>query len=323
MKGAGSPFFEAAPPPPALPAPPPAPSMPEDPTGFLPSFWQGLGLVALYVALGFAFIILAEILPALGVAVPALLSPLPKALSYLFALRIGRRWTRLTWREAFPFPLPSLAQVGAFLVLFAGLELASKGLATIVVGLLPPVPSFLQRVVASLSWVDIVLVAPLFEELFFRGLILNGMRRRYPAWKAIGLSTLLFALIHANPWQLLGPLLVGVVFGWVVVRTGTLWLPVVGHAMHNGRVVLEESGTLPPYLDHLHIAGPSGWLAALLLTCAGAFLLARATKETRPSLAATALSDPTLAEPVFAAPTLSDPDPALGRPPASGYPPPA
>lgn len=249
-------------------------STPEDPTRFLPSFWQGLGLLALYVALGIAFRTLAAVLPTLGVAVPVLLSPLPAALSYLFALRIGRRWTRLTWREALPFPLPSLAQVGAFLVLFAGLELASNGLATIVEGWLPPAPG----------------------------------------WKAIGLSTLLFALVHAIPWQLASPLLAGLVLGWVAVRTGSLWLPVIGHAMHNGRVVLAENGMLPAYLGSRPGLDTSGWLTALLLTFAGALLLARATKRDRP----------TLADVTPAAPTQQDPTlPTLGRPPSSRYPPPA
>jgi membrane protease YdiL (CAAX protease family) len=322
MDGAGNPFLEAAVPPPALPAPPPAPSMPENPTGFLPSFWQGFGLVALQLALVVLFMFLFRFLAMVtlgsgpGVAMPMLLSLLPTALSYLVVLWLGRRWTRLGWRAAFPFQLPSLAQLAAFLVLFAGLELASNGLATFVDGWLPPMPSVLERAYASVSWVGVVLVGPLFEELFFRGLILNGMRRRYSAWKAIGLSTLLFALSHANPWQLAIPLLIGAVFGWVVVRTGTLWLPVIGHAMHNGRVVLEESGTISRFLDPLHVADPSGWLAALLLTCAGAFLLARTTKEPRPAHA-----DPTLADQALPVPAPSDP--ALGRPPPPRYPPPA
>jgi membrane protease YdiL (CAAX protease family) len=277
MDGAGNPFLEAAVPPPALPAPPPAPSMAEDPTGFLPSFWQGFGLVALQLALVVLFMFLFRFLAMVtlgsdpGVAMPMLLSLLPTALSYLVVLWLGRRWARLGWSEAFPFTLPVLPQVAAFLVL----------------------------------------VGPLFEELFNRGLVLNGMRRRYSAWKAIGLSTLLFALSHANPWQLATPLAAGAVFGWVVVRTGTLWLPVIGHAVHNGREVFAKGGTLPVYLDPRHPLDTSGWLAALLLTCAGALLLARTTKGARLALAGQALPVP--------APSAL----ALGRSSPPRYPPPA
>jgi membrane protease YdiL (CAAX protease family) len=274
MDGAANPFLEAAVPPPALPAPP-AGSTPEDPTGFLPSFWQGFGLLALYGALLIPFQLLARFLSmvTLGsgpdVAMPMLLSLLPTVLSFLVVLWLGRRWARLGWSEAFPFTLPVLPQVAAFLVL----------------------------------------VGPLFEELFNRGLVLNGMRRRYSAWKAIGLSTLLFALSHANPWQLATPLAAGAVFGWVVVRTGTLWLPVIGHAVHNGREVFAKGGTLPVYLDPRHPLDTSGWLAALLLTCAGALLLARTTKGARLALAGQALPVP--------APSA----PALGRSPPPRYPP--
>jgi membrane protease YdiL (CAAX protease family) len=269
---------------------PAAPSIPEDPTGFLPSFWQGFGLLALYGVLLIPFHLLARFLSMVtlgsgpGVAMPMLLSLLPAALSYLVVFWLGRRWTRLGWGAAFPFTLPGLPQIGAFLVLFVGHELACQGIDPVVDGLLPPMPSFLERAFASLPWVYIVLVGPLFEELLFRGLILNGMRRRYAAWKAIGLSTLLFALCHANPWQLALPLLTGVVFGWVVVRTGTLWLPVIGHAVHNGRAILVEGGTLSLYLDPRRDLGSAGWLAALVLTCLGAFLLARATGKARPTL---------------------------------------
>jgi membrane protease YdiL (CAAX protease family) len=273
-----------------VPAAPPATSVPKDLTGFLPTFWQGLGLVAPLLALTVLFWglgrLLAMLIPANvpGAPMPVLLSLLPTAAPVLVMLILGRRWARLGWREAFPFPLPRPGQVGAFLVLFAGLELACQGLDPIVDGWLPPMPSFVERAFASLPWVEVVVIAPLFEELFFRGLVLNGMRRRYPAWKAIGLSTLLFALSHANPWQLAIPLLTGVVFGWVVVRTGTLWLPLIGHAVHNGRAMLEGGGTLSNYFDPRRDLGSAGGLAALLLSCAGAFLLAGTTIATRPSL---------------------------------------
>ncbi|HEX8349356.1 MAG TPA: CPBP family intramembrane glutamic endopeptidase, partial [Hymenobacter sp.] len=47
-------------------------------------------------------------------------------------------------------------------------------------------------------------VAPVLEELIFRGLILNGLLRNYTPWVAIGQSALLFGLFHMSPAQTVG-----------------------------------------------------------------------------------------------------------------------
>ncbi len=79
-----------------------------------------------------------------------------------------------------------------------------------------------------------MLVAPVTEEFLFRGLILQGFLARYSATKAVFWSALLFALFHLNPWQFAGALVLGLLFGWVVVQTGTLVPGVIGHAVANG-----------------------------------------------------------------------------------------
>lgn len=90
--------------------------------------------------------------------------------------------------------------------------------------------------VVGLSWtgpVLVVLVAPLTEEIIFRGLILRGLLARWPAWVAIVVSAALFTVMHFNPAQAPIAFALGLVLGWTYARTRSLGLCVLGHALNN------------------------------------------------------------------------------------------
>lgn len=75
------------------------------------------------------------------------------------------------------------------------------------------------------------------EELIFRGIIFNGLRRNMKDGYAILLSAGLFALMHASLQQLLYPFLLGLVFSWLVLRTKTIISSMIVHFMNNAIVV--------------------------------------------------------------------------------------
>jgi membrane protease YdiL (CAAX protease family) len=77
-------------------------------------------------------------------------------------------------------------------------------------------------------------VAAITEEAVFRGVILRGLLGHTRPAVAIGISALLFAFIHVNPWQFFGSLALGVLFRWWYVRTGSLVPGLIGHALFNG-----------------------------------------------------------------------------------------
>jgi membrane protease YdiL (CAAX protease family) len=79
-----------------------------------------------------------------------------------------------------------------------------------------------------------VVVAPVTEELIFRGLILKGFLQRFSVLKAAILSSILFGLVHLNPWQFVSGSLLGLLFAWWYARTGSLWPSLLGHAFVNG-----------------------------------------------------------------------------------------
>lgn len=87
--------------------------------------------------------------------------------------------------------------------------------------------------------VSIVLLAPVAEELLFRGAVQRHLAAvwHHPAG-AVCASALIFGLVHANPAQMPFAALMGLVLGWVYHRTGSLLLCIVMHMVNNGSSVL-------------------------------------------------------------------------------------
>lgn len=78
--------------------------------------------------------------------------------------------------------------------------------------------------------VAVVVMAPLNEELFFRGLLFTGLRERWPLLPAIALSGLLFGAFHFNLSVLLPFALIGALFAWAKAESGSIWISIGAHA---------------------------------------------------------------------------------------------
>lgn len=99
----------------------------------------------------------------------------------------------------------------------------------------------------------ICLLAPLTEEVVFRGAIIRALLewgRRFGAnaeWIAIILSAVFFAAIHFNPSQIPYAMLVGILLGWLFVRTGSIVPGVILHWINNSAayVLLNMFPTMP------------------------------------------------------------------------------
>lgn len=79
--------------------------------------------------------------------------------------------------------------------------------------------------------------AGLCEEIFFRGAILNGFESEVgKKWGAV-FSGLLFGIFHFNPQNLLGPILLGIFFSYLVQLTGSLFAAIIAHVTNNGIAV--------------------------------------------------------------------------------------
>ena len=82
--------------------------------------------------------------------------------------------------------------------------------------------------------VTAVIMAPIFEEIIFRGIIQKGLiNNGVKPWKAIVFASVVFGLVHGNPWQFVGAVLLGYVLGIVYEKTKSLLLPILLHAFNN------------------------------------------------------------------------------------------
>lgn len=88
------------------------------------------------------------------------------------------------------------------------------------------------------AFIKVAVIAPIVEELIFRGLILNGFRKNYNGFVAVFMSALLFSLFHLNPWQMPATFVLGLLLGWLMLRTNNIFVAIIGHSINNSLVLL-------------------------------------------------------------------------------------
>ncbi len=82
-------------------------------------------------------------------------------------------------------------------------------------------------------------VAPVCEEILFRGFLFNGLRARMGVWGAAIVSSLIFGGLHYYSWFGMATIaLFGMLACWVFVRTGSLWPGILLHALSNFVITL-------------------------------------------------------------------------------------
>ena len=80
----------------------------------------------------------------------------------------------------------------------------------------------------------IVILAPLGEELLFRGFLQQFLEEHWQdITRAVLVTSLFFAVIHLNPFWLIQIYLLGVLLGYLAWRTGSIWASFILHAANN------------------------------------------------------------------------------------------
>jgi hypothetical protein len=97
----------------------------------------------------------------------------------------------------------------------------------------PSVDSGSGFISGLLTFLTLVVAAPLFEETFFRGCILNTLRR-YGDWFALAVSSIIFGMMHMNLSQSIITGFMGLAFGYCYIKTGKLSTSIALHALNNG-----------------------------------------------------------------------------------------
>ena len=211
-------------------APPPRPHPPDVPWSVW-EVWFGLGLAGLAVAGLIVYVILHRDFDlGLLVSLGELTMLLPIVVIVFLRHRLG--WGALGLRR-FPY-WALLAGVG--LMFLVGLVNIVYGLVLTLFGL--QVQASLQELIDQLKspWWFLVggaLVAPIVEEIFFRGFVFAGFRRRYGWVRAAVFSSILFALVHGELTALPPIFLLGLLFAVLYEYSGAIWTGMILHVANN------------------------------------------------------------------------------------------
>jgi membrane protease YdiL (CAAX protease family) len=110
-----------------------------------------------------------------------------------------------------------------------------------------PMSEFMIKVYASIGapwilWLAVIVAAPLFEELFFRGFIIKGLAESRVHWQgAVLISSGLWCLIHLqyNSYELIFVFILGLILGVARVKTGSTLLTFLLHSLVNLAAMIE------------------------------------------------------------------------------------
>lgn len=162
----------------------------------------------------------------------------------------------------------AVVMIASVLLLFA--------VASPVAGLIP-IPEFIKKALMDIvgqtsiySFVVMVVLAPVFEEIIFRGIMLDGLLERYSPTKSILLSSMLFGLVHLNPWQLVTGLVIGIFAGWIFYRTRSLAMCIIIHATANlsGFIIrlFSDASSMGVEPNYDMFGGMPGYIVCILLS---------------------------------------------------------
>ncbi len=104
--------------------------------------------------------------------------------------------------------------------------------------IVPPIPTASTASELGLYFFLIAVSAGICEEFFFRGMMLNAFEKGVNPKMGVVISAVLFGVFHFNMQNLLGPIVLGLVFGYLVQLTNSIWAGVLAHMANNGIAVI-------------------------------------------------------------------------------------
>lgn len=168
-----------------------------------------------------------------------------RALALGFALAIvvflGKRYVRISTGR---IERSTLGMV-AFMAVLISLGWLFTELASIIL-LLPSEIEGTEEQMSNLTGeilgaISISILAPIAEEIGYRGVLLGGLlRMRCKPWVAIVLSAIVFALVHGFSVKLFGTMVFGIITGWLFWRTRSLIPGMIIHIVNNSTAVILE-----------------------------------------------------------------------------------
>lgn len=183
-----------------------------------------------------------------------------------FVLYYGIEKSKTEFKQLFSFKAIRGSLLVPLVMTLIGLGIVTSIVNSFVVAIIPGGEEAAQKFVNFIQKdtyaviVFTVMIAPIVEELMFRGLMLRGFLQRYKVKKAIMFSALFFAIGHGNAFQFIPALFAGILLAWWFVKTRSLVPCIFGHVFNNALIVFAVPlvGAYIPHYEESQF-GPS-WL---------------------------------------------------------------
>ena len=203
--------------------------------------WLVLGWLAIFTT-SILLLAILRVLPD-SRSLESYLSFVPNLLGISLVLAVGLRGSTSPGVQVLSVRRPPWKVFPAVALSTLGLTLLGAELDTYLEELLPPPAWVLEIFRRALEYHTalellgvisfLVVIAPITEELLFRGLFLHRLTEGYGPRVGVIASALCFGIFHLLPWQVVGAGLVGIYLGWLVVRTRSIFVPMFSHAVFN------------------------------------------------------------------------------------------
>lgn len=167
---------------------------------------------------------------------------IPCILADILVIIIGLKVTRLNFRrDIFKkvkyskkiIPL-GVMSVGGILLISTTIYIIYSTIIQ-VVGLTIPAPDFTfpsSKSMQAIYILYICILGPILEEIIFRGIVLNTIKK-YGAFTAIIFTSIIFSMFHLNLVQFMTPLLLGILLAFVTIKTESTVPAIIIHIFNN------------------------------------------------------------------------------------------
>ncbi|MBK9004772.1 MAG: CPBP family intramembrane metalloprotease [Sphingomonadales bacterium] len=153
------------------------------------------------------------------------------------AARIGlMRWSRLSLMQTVGLAIGLIALGLAFNHVYANYVIPDIKVQEALRKMFAALPD--TPLNAVMLFVAIAGIAPLLEEILFRGLVQNALAKRLPAWGAILGASAIFGAVHMDYHAFPALMAMGAVFGILYHKTGSLRVNILAHALNNAAALL-------------------------------------------------------------------------------------
>lgn len=146
-----------------------------------------------------------------------------------------------------------------------------------------PTPANIPELLAGIL---IIAVVPGFcEEMMHRGLLLRAYEKR-GSYKAVVIVSILFGLFHFDITNFFGPVLLGLLIGYYVIRTNSIIAGMFAHFLNNAFAEIVQYVIKQPQSDTITVSGPDMvqsliyGIAGIAVTVALLYLFRRSTSDT-------------------------------------------